>query len=364
MNVIAEHLRATEPGLVVWLAYSEELCEQAASEFESAWSFLGNREISVHRFWGDRDLDVESVRDGFMVAGLSKMHALGKRDFRKLGQVGARTTLVIIDEAHQAIAKTYKHVLDALTVHRRKPGLLGLTATPGRTWADINEDRRLAAFFDRNKVMLEVEGYDNPVSYLQQEGYLATPRFKNLLVEPGLTLTSEDRAGLKDRLELSDDLLQQLAEDEERNSLILTRLEEMLERHERILFFGTTVAHAEVMATVLQARGHRAAVITGQTGATERKRRIRAFKQSGGEPMVLCNYGVLTTGFDAPNTSAAMIARPTQSLVLYSQMVGRAIRGTKADGNETAEIVSVVDESLPGFDSVANAFTNWEDVWE
>jgi superfamily II DNA or RNA helicase len=138
----------------------------------------------------------------------------------------------------------------------------------------------------------------------------------------------------------------------------------MLERHDRILFFGTTVAHAEVMATVLQARGHRAAVITGETDGSERKRRIRTFKQSGGEPMLLCNYGVLTTGFDAPNTSAAMIARPTQSLVLYSQMVGRAIRGTKAGGNKTAEIVTVVDESLPGFDSVANAFKNWEDVWE
>ena len=52
MNVIAEHLRVTEPGLAIWFAYSEELCEQAAQEFERAWCHLGNRPVSLHRFWG------------------------------------------------------------------------------------------------------------------------------------------------------------------------------------------------------------------------------------------------------------------------------------------------------------------------
>jgi superfamily II DNA or RNA helicase len=80
--------------------------------------------------------------------------------------------------------------------------------------------------------------------------------------------------------------------------------------------------------------------------------------------MILCNYGVLTTGFDAPAASAAVIARPTMSLVLYSQMVGRVIRGPKAGGTATCEIVTVTDPGLPGFGDVAEAFTNWEDVWE
>jgi len=79
--------------------------------------------------------------------------------------------------------------------------------------------------------------------------------------------------------------------------------------------------------------------------------------------LVICNYGVLTTGFDAPNTSATVIARPTKSLVLYSQMVGRATRGPKAGGNVTCEISTVVDIGLPGFGDLAEAFTNWEDVW-
>ena len=65
-----------------------------------------------------------------------------------------------------------------------------------------------------------------------------------------------------------------------------------------------------------------------------------------------------------PEISCAVIARPTDSLVLYSQMVGRAIRGTESGGNAEAEIVTVIDENLKGFGEVADAFMNWEDVWD
>ena len=81
------------------------------------------------------------------------------------------------------------------------------------------------------------------------------------------------------------------------------------------------------------------------------------------EAFVLCNYGVATTGVDVPNVSCAVIARPTQSLVLFSQMIGRAIRGPKVGGNKDALIVTVVDYELPGFGKVQESFMNWEDVW-
>ena len=95
----------------------------------------------------------------------------------------------------------------------------------------------------------------------------------------------------------------------------------------------------------------------------QREHAIQRYKSVTPDPMVICNFGVLTTGFDAPNTSAAIIARPTKSLVLYSQMMGRATRGTRAGGNKACEIITVVDHGLPGFGDVAEAFVNWEDVW-
>ena len=74
------------------------------------------------------------------------------------------------------------------------------------------------------------------------------------------------------------------------------------------------------------------------------------------------NYGVLTTGFDAPKTNVVVVARPTQSVVLYRQMIGRAMRRPKSGGNQTCTVITVKD-SIPGFRSVYEGFTHWEDVW-
>ena len=363
MHVIADHLRAREPGLVVWLASSEELCEQAAQEFEEAWGHLGDRGTKVYRFWGKRDLDVESVTDGFFVAGLTKLYHRTRTRPHDIGRLGARATMVVFDEAHQAIASTYRLLVDALTTHDPAPGLLGLTATPGRTWDDVEADAKLADFFGRQKVTLEIPGYDNPVDYLVEEGYLSRARYESLFVEPGIELSSADRAQLASGFDVSQAFLARLAEDEERNLAIIERTVRLVRGHRRVLVFAATARHAELLATVLRARGIEAFSVTAETDPRERTQRIAMFRSESEDHVVLCNYGVLTTGFDAPQTTCALIARPTRSLVLYSQMVGRAIRGPRAGGTAEALIVTVIDQNLSGFRSTAEAFTNWEDVW-
>ena len=364
MNIITDQLRSREPTLIIWLAYSEELCEQAVQEFQKAWNYLGNRPLLVYRFWGDHDLDVEELEDGFIVAGLSKVYNATKRSIRFINRLGSRTSLVIIDEAHQAIAQTYKLVLDSLVIPYDNTALLGLTATPGRTWADISADAELAKFFAQRKVILEVSGYDNPIEYLVSEQYLARATYRSLFYESGLKLTNRDLSKIEEQLELPQYLLNRLAEDEQRNLRIISEIENLTQNHQRILVFATSVKHAELLACVLQIRGFSAEAITGETPSSRREKLINNYKDDTQKTKILCNYGVLTTGFDAPRTSAAVIARPTKSLVLYSQMVGRAIRGVKAGGNETAEIVTVVDTQLPGFGCLAKAFHNWEDVWQ
>jgi superfamily II DNA or RNA helicase len=363
MNIIADHLRTNEPTLVIWLAYSEELCEQAVQEFQKVWQFLGDRTLSVYRFWGKHDFDLADIRDGFVVAGLSKVYNAAKKSIQFINRLGARSSLVIIDEAHQAIAETYSLVLDALVIPYEKNALLGLTATPGRTWNDINTDAQLSKFFANNKVTLEVEGYDSPVDYLVDQQYLAKANYRSLFYDSGVKLSVQDIDRINKQLEIPNAILKRLEEDEQRNLRIILELEDLTQRHQRIIFFAISVHHAEVISTVLKVRGYSAEVVTGETPKFDREKIISDFKNDDTESKILCNYGVLTTGFDAPTTSAAVIARPTKSLVLYSQMVGRAIRGVKAGGNETAEIITVVDSQLPGFGSVTEAFHNWEDIW-
>ena len=72
MNVIADHLRSYEPTLVIWLANTEELCEQSAAEFEKAWSYLGNREVGVYRFWGNYELTL--LKKGHFAENLTRYH--------------------------------------------------------------------------------------------------------------------------------------------------------------------------------------------------------------------------------------------------------------------------------------------------
>ena len=178
-----------------------------------------------------------------------------------------------------------------------------------------------------------------------------------------LGIGARDLQLVRTMLDIPDTILQKLAEDEQRNLAIVVKVEELVRRHTRIILFAASVVHAQLLAVVLQARGIDAATITGFTPSSKRVHLINEYKSDTDRPKVLCNYGVLTTGFDAPRTSAALIARPTKSLVLYSQMVGRAIRGPRVGGNHAAEIITVIDRDLPGFGDVAQAFSNWEDVW-
>jgi len=363
MSVVANIISRSEPGLVVWLAHSEELCEQAVDEFKSAWTCLGNRPVDVQRWWGPHSLPDPIPRDGIVVAGLAKVFASIRVSTAEIGTLAGNVNLVVMDEAHQAIARTYQLILDVLTEAGKPAPLLGLTATPGRTWNDIDEDQRLADFFYQRKVSLEVEGYESPVIYLVDEGYLADTEFVQLQYTSGPELSGQELYELRESLDIPQKIINALAVDEQRNLLILGRAEAMVRRHNRIIIFAATKDHALVLATVLRARGHWAYSVTGETPGTERARVIAKFKEVSDEPRIIVNYGVLTTGFDAPQTSAALIARPTKSLVLFSQMVGRATRGPRAGGNKKAEVATVVDTRLPGFCNMADAFTNWEDVW-
>jgi len=338
------------------------LLEQAAQEFKRGWKYIGNRDIPIYRYWGNYTPDLTNVKEGILISGFAKLNALYQRDANMLMRLGDRASLTIVDEAHQAIAPTYRSIIEGLHTKRPYNKLLGLSATPGRTWNDIEIDSELADFFGGNKVTLEIPGYSNPVAYLIDEGYLARPHFK--LIEGTFTNPKDiDNRSTNASEDYSNETLETIGLNNERNQLILAEAESLLSRHQRIILFASSVNHAKLMTAILCAKGYDADLVTGETPTGIRERVIRKFKNNDSNSKILCNYGVLTTGFDAPKTSATLIARPTRSLVLYSQMVGRAIRGPKQGGNENAEIATVVDPGLPGFGDIAQAFLNWEDVW-
>lgn len=347
---------SAENKVVVWLSSTEELCDQAADDLTLAWSYLGNRAITIYRYWGGSTLNLEKLESGFLVAGLPKLWAASGSDVRIMRELAEITAGVIFDEAHQAIARTYQYITEQLLSYN--PPLLGLTATPGRTAEVSDSDYHLAEMFASNKVTIDPKGHGNPVTYLIRQGYLADPEFTSFEIssqvqiappEEGLDYTAED--------------LRALGDDETWQRTIVETTLTALGMHKRVIVFCPSVESVRKCAEAVNEKDAIAEIVLGDTPHEKRRDRIARFKEDNHEPIALFNYGVLTAGFDAPLTRCVVIGRPTTSLVLYSQMVGRAMRGPRSGGNRNCQVFTVIDTNLPGFGSVAEAFTNWEELW-
>ena len=121
MEALCDFLResAEAKKSVIWLAHSEELCEQAVESFETSWRKLGTQPAKVLRVWGGRDIDVDFDDDLFF-AVISFQTAYGmitsKDDnrFKLASKMRKQCGLLVVDEAHQSTAPTYKEVIDVL----------------------------------------------------------------------------------------------------------------------------------------------------------------------------------------------------------------------------------------------------------
>ena len=291
------------------------------------------------------------------MAGLQKLWASSRESRRELIQLSSIAPVVVFDEAHLAMAPTYERMVEAL--QWENPPLLGLTATPGRGALLGPEDLRLAELFRGQKVTIDPRGHGNPVAYLIDGEYLASPLFHQV------EFTGESgTVDLGDAADYGPGLLDTIGQDQRRFATVSELVAQQLRRHNRVMVFCPSVENVVATAEDLRERGLDAVAVTGGTDAEERSATIRRFRAGERPAMALLNYGVFTAGFDAPATSCVIVARPTASVVLYSQMVGRAMRGPRAGGNRNCDIWTVVDTDLPGFRSVADAFQNWEELWK
>lgn len=350
------NLPESEGKVVVWLASSEELCEQAAEDLTTAWSNLGNREVEVHRYWGSVSQSLDDLGEGFLVAGLPKLWAVGSSKPGFLTKLARSVAGVIFDEAHQAVARTYRFITEQLVAFQ--PPLLGLTATPGRSYRLRGEDYDLAEMFHESKVTIDPQGHGSPVTYLTRQGYLAEPEFIPVTVEMDTRIPEPI-----DVLDYRTEDLQEIGHDQIWKAKVVELSLAALKRHHRVMVFCPSVRCAEEAAHVVSEHGARGRSIVAGTPSDQRNEVIAAFRRGDGESMALFNYGVLTAGFDAPRTKCVIVARPTTSLVLYSQMVGRAMRGPRSGGNRRCQVYTVLDTNLPSFGSVVEAFNNWEELW-
>ncbi|WP_282434523.1 DEAD/DEAH box helicase, partial [Desulfotomaculum copahuensis] len=181
----------------------------------------------------------------------------------------------------------------------------------------------------------------NPVKYFRDNGYLANPRHIVCKMSMEYELTDSEIEQLKKENDVPAGFRKRLASNLNRNIFIIKRLLKINNGCPTIVY-ACTVEHAYFLSVMLTAIGERtAAAISSDTPMTIRRGIIHDFKN--GKIEYLFNYGVLTTGFDAPKTECIAICRPTTSEILYEQILGRGLRGPVFGGTKECLVIDFAD---------------------
>ncbi len=233
---------------------------------------------------------------------------------RHYDEIEEKPGMIVIDEAHHALAKTYKEMWERFPNAK----FLGLTATPCR----LNGK----GFTDLFDVLVQSWSVPEFIS----KGRLATYDFVSIKSD-----------GVTQRL--IDSLLKRGADGDYQNKEMdmllnkkpsIERLYQSLEefgKDRKGIVYAINISHAQKITKLYQEHGVKAIAIDSKTPATERQQDIEAFKR--GDIQVLVNVDIFSEGFDCPDVEFVQLARPTLSLAKYLQMVGRGLRVAKGKKN-------------------------------
>ena len=233
---------------------------------------------------------------------------------RHYDEIEEEPGMIVIDEAHHALAKTYKEMWERFP----KAKFLGLTATPCR----LNGK----GFTDLFDVLVQSWGIPEFIS----KGRLATYDFVSIKsdgVTQRLIDSLQKRGADGDYQNKEMDMLLNKKPSIER----LYRSLEEYGKDRKGIVYAINISHAKKITKLYQEHGVKAIAIDSKTPATERQQDIEAFKK--GDIQVLVNVDIFSEGFDCPDVEFVQLARPTLSLAKYLQMVGRGLRVAKGKKN-------------------------------
>ena len=233
---------------------------------------------------------------------------------RHYDEIEEEPGMIVIDEAHHALAKTYKEMWKRFP----KAKFLGLTATPCR----LNGK----GFTDLFDVLVQSWSVPEFIS----KGRLATYDFVSIKsdgVTQRLIDSLQKRGADGDYQNKEMDMLLNKKPSIER---LYQSLEEFGKDRKGIVY-AINISHAQKITKLYQEHGVKATAIDSKTPAVERQQDIEAFKK--GDIQVLVNVDIFSEGFDCPDVEFVQLARPTLSLAKYLQMVGRGLRVVKGKKN-------------------------------
>jgi DNA repair protein RadD len=304
--VIAELARLAR-GRVLVMAHVRELVEQNYSKFIAVDPNAGIYSAGLNRKEMERKVIFGSIQS---IARAPEEFFL---DF----------SLVVIDECHRVSLDgetQYLQVLARLQKYNPQLCILGLTATPyrlGLGWIYQYHKQKKIIRTEEERFFRKCI-FELSLRYMIRNKYLTPPvridspvacyDFSSLKLERGSFIISEIETILKDQRRIT--------------PLIIKNIQEMAEERKGVMIFTSSVSHAVEIMQLLPP--YVTALVTGETPSGEREEIISAFKEQ--KLKYLVNVSVLTTGFDAPHVDVIAVLRPTESVSLYQQILGRGLR--------------------------------------
>ena len=305
--VIAE-LAKIAIGRVLVLAHVKELVEQNHLKYESYGLHAGIYSAGLNQKDSEQKVIFGSIQS------VAKAKDAFFKDF----------TLVVIDECHRVGLEPdsqYAKVITQLKLNNPRICILGLTATPYRlglgwiyNYALRGELKTQELRFFKHCI------YDLPLEYMISNQYLTPP------VQLDIPVTSYDFSELIEggNAYTMAQLEEALHQQRRLTPLIIKNIIDITENDQRqgVMIFSSTVKHAQEIMDHLPTG--QARLVVGTTELSERDQIVHDFKQKAFKYLV--NVSVLTTGFDAAHVDVIAILRPTESISLYQQIVGRGLR--------------------------------------
>lgn len=309
--VIAELARLAQRKILV-LTHVKELVEQNHQKFESYGSKAGIYSAGLKKKETQYQVTFASIQSAS----------------RNLEHFSEPYSLIIIDECHRVnlddddkeSSNQYQQIIQYLMSINPEVKLLGLTATPyrlGMGWIYRKHYRGIV----RSELKRPFEHciYELPLRYLIKRQYLTEPKLVDATIEHyDFSSLKEKTNGDYNAKEVND----LLSKHHRVTQGIIEQVIELGATRQGIMIFAATVNHAKEIVSYLPTP--QSALITGATDNHERDELIKAFKLK--RIKYLVNVSVLTTGFDAPHVDMIAILRPTQSVSLYQQIIGRGLR--------------------------------------
>ena len=302
--VVKWFLDSYQDGKVWIIAHRRELVEQVQQTLDRFCLEYGEKELSLAAKVRVRVLSIQWLN-------------------RHLEELKEKPGLIVVDEAHHAIADTYQNVFE----HNRQALKLGMTATPCRM--------KKSSFTKLFARILESPSTKNFImrGYLAPYNYVVIGKFSSDQLTVNL---------LKGRGSDGDYAIREM--DEKLNiPQTIQRLFDSVKKYadgKKGIVFAIDIDHAKAIAECYNALGIKTVALDGKTPASTRQRMVEAFRK--GELDCLVNVNLFDEGFDCPDVEYIQMARPTLSLSKYLQMVGRGLRINKENKDKVCMIIDNV----------------------